>query len=437
MQQCLGHLHYHFPIIFYSPYYFVYAFVFSLCFPDPAAQAAQARLQYTLHHYATKLKTFNSEELKAEVLKIGHRLALAGRRTTKISTTGTKEELQERILIQAMQILNGDISCDDSETLCVPVKPTTSKAKAATKTSAKASFKTSTKNSRKTAIQSNSESNESSSADGDAEEGTFRRNAKTVKTKPAAAAVRRKESAASPSKRSSSATISPAGAPVAENRRTSARLQAATITNSANPTDNNTTSKRSIMHGNNDEESLHNSDSEPSIDGSEHSSADSDDAEGSEIEDDASVNSGVDDGSDGSDYDRIDPSDSESILLDAAVEVTIDNNNDPSSVNYDSDSSSRSHSSVNSIESVDTSSVVSHNSAESESEGNSSEESIVDVPTKKRPRTTKAQNAMSRDASGSEDCQGTYCYVLPRQHDVSSNFVSAELNLLSYIPLLP
>eukprot|EP01032_Pedospumella_encystans_P014328 gene14328-16463_t len=269
---------------------------------DPAAQAAQARLQYTLHHYATKLKTFNSEELKAEVLKIGHRLSLAGRRTTKMSTTGTKEELQERILIQAMQILNGDTSYDDGETLCAPVKPTKSKTKAAAKPSTKASVKASTKNSRKAAIQSNSESDmendESGSGDSGSEKGARRRITKTVTEKSVAASAKSKESAASPSTRSPSATITPAEAPVTENRRTSARVQAATITNSANPTDNNTTSTMSIMHGNNDENSLHNSDSEPSADDSEHSNADSDDAEGSETEDDASVNSGVDDGSD-------------------------------------------------------------------------------------------------------------------------------------------
>ena len=401
---------------------------------DPAAQAAQARLQYTLHHYATKLKTFNSEELKAEVLKIGHRLALAGGRTTKISTTGTKEELQERILLQAMQILNGDTSCDDGEAICVPVKSTKSRAKATANSSTKATSKASAKITRTASIQSESESDIGSDDSSGPEEVTRRRITKTVKTKPAAAAVRRKESAASPSTRSLQTAITPAEAPVVESRRTSARVQAATITNSIHPTDNNKASN------NRDEDSLHNSDSKPSIAGSKHSNAESDADESSEIEGDASVCSGVDEGSDGSDNDRIDMSDSESILLDAAVEVTIDNNTDPSGVDYDSDSSSHSHSSVNSVDSVDTSSVVSHNSVESENDSNSSDESIVDVPIKKRTRITKAQSLVDRDTSSSdviktEASKGMYCDILPRQPNLPSKFFSAELYLLPNIPL--
>ena len=111
-------------------------------------------------------------------------------------------------------------------------------------------------------------------------------------------------------------------------------------------------------------------------------------------------------GSDGSDNGRIDPSDSESILLDAAVEVTIDNNTDPCSVNYDSDSSSHSHSSVNNIDNVDTSSVVSHNSAEYENGSNNSgdispKESVVNIPTKKRTRVAKGQSIVDRNTSRS------------------------------------
>jgi hypothetical protein len=86
---------------------------------DPAdlhAQAQREKMDYTARAYSSKLRAMNRDELKNEVLSLNRRSQLSGC-TTKLSITGTKEEMVERLLKEAIKSLReqgeGGVSDDD------------------------------------------------------------------------------------------------------------------------------------------------------------------------------------------------------------------------------------------------------------------------------------------------------------------------------------
>lgn len=76
----------------------------------------QARLQYTLHVYATKLRAMSRDELKQEVLNFNKRSALSATtsnrdsRVAKIGITGTKDDIVARLFTEAVRQLGGKVS---------------------------------------------------------------------------------------------------------------------------------------------------------------------------------------------------------------------------------------------------------------------------------------------------------------------------------------
>ena len=89
---------------------------------DPHEAAQQAKLLYTTQSYAARLRGMNREELKQEVTRCNCRNALCGV-PVKIGVSGTKEELVERLLHEAIATLaagDGERGLEGEEEAVLP-----------------------------------------------------------------------------------------------------------------------------------------------------------------------------------------------------------------------------------------------------------------------------------------------------------------------------